>query len=45
MQGADGGVTYTRADLSTLYKREERLLQLVSRAASGGIRMTQGVPR
>jgi hypothetical protein len=38
------GVSYTRADLATLYRRERELRTLVDRATRGGIRMQQGVP-
>lgn len=41
VQGAGGGVTYTRADLAELYKREERLLAQLNRenASSSGMRV------
>ena len=40
VQGADGGVTYTRADLATLYKRLDQLqAQLVRETAASGMRV------
>jgi len=41
VQGADGGVTYSRADLDTLYKREQWLLAQLNRetASSSGMRV------
>lgn len=35
------GVTYKRADLKTLYTREERLLLKINRAANGGKTVAQ----
>lgn len=39
-----GGRSLTRADLKTLYAREERLRALVDRAARGGMRVRYGTP-
>jgi hypothetical protein len=39
IQGASGGVTYTRADLATLYQRLDRLQATLSRETSGGMRV------
>ena len=38
------GVSYTRAELATLYKRERELRALVARESRGGIRLQRGVP-
>lgn len=38
------GVTYTRGDLGTLYKREERLRPLAEREGRAGARVRYGVP-
>lgn len=39
VQGASGGVTYTRADLATLYQRLDRLQAQLSRESAGGMRV------
>lgn len=45
-QGYTGptGRQVTRADLATLYKREERLMMLVNRQSQGGIRVRSVTP-